>query len=627
EDQIDGVVLTFFDISALKKYQTELSRREKQQAAVAALGQLALQNVDLETLVDQATKQLCETLDLEYCDLLELNVDGDELFFRSGVGWQSGVVGQTSVSAGLGSQARYILDAGAPVRIANLDVEERFEVAPHLRKHNVVNGLAVAVPSIERTWGILGAYSSQAHNFSEDDAHFLQAVANVLAEAFARKASEAAIRLSEERFRTALKNAPITVFNQDQNLAYTWAYNLVPEGPELAGILGKRDEEIMERPQDAALLRTLKQQVLDQKQGRREEVAIAFGGQERYYDLTIEPLLDSDDKVVGITCASTDITQIKQAEQTLRTSEERLQIAVRNSGLSVSHVDGNLRYTWIVNPQHPFAREEIVGKTDAELLGAERASGLTALKRRVLESGQGIHQEYTMHTVTGPRTWDVTLEPIRRANGTIGGVTTASLDITTRKQAEEALRVSENRLRLAVEAGNMGIWHWNLNDDVLTWSDLQYTLLGLAPNEPMTMARFYALVHPDDRPQVQALFRQIQDAAPDNDEASFEHEYRVVKPDGQVRWLSTRGALSCRNAQSTEVVGVTFDVTTHHEQAEEIRSFNTTLEQRVQRRTAELERSNQELDQFAYAASHDLKAPLRAIQQLSNWLVEDLGDG
>ncbi|MCB0099789.1 MAG: PAS domain-containing protein, partial [Caldilineaceae bacterium] len=329
EDQIDGVVLTFFDISALKKYQTELSRREKQQAAVAALGQLALQNVDLETLVDQATKQLCETLDLEYCDLLELNVDGDELFFRSGVGWQSGVVGQTSVSAGLGSQARYILDAGAPVRIANLDVEERFEVAPHLRKHNVVNGLAVAVPSIERTWGILGAYSSQAHNFSEDDAHFLQAVANVLAEAFARKASEAAIRLSEERFRTALKNAPITVFNQDQNLAYTWAYNLVPEGPELAGILGKRDEEIMERPQDAALLRTLKQQVLDQKQGRREEVAIAFGGQERYYDLTIEPLLDSDDKVVGITCASTDITQIKQAEQTLRTSEERLQIAVR----------------------------------------------------------------------------------------------------------------------------------------------------------------------------------------------------------------------------------------------------------------------------------------------------------
>ena len=627
EDQIDGVVLTFFDITTLKKYQAELAKREKQQAAIVALGHLALQNVDLETLVDEATKQLCQTLDLEFCDLLELNVDEDKLFFRSGVGWQDGSMGQMSVSAASGSQARYVLDSHAPVTMSNLPAEKRFEVAPHLRQHNIMNGLAVAVPSIERTWGILGAYGTKQRTYTEDDAHFLQSVANVLAEAITRKAAETTIRLSEERFRTALKNAPITVFNQDTDLVYTWIYNPVPEGPDLPNILGKYDEEVMERPEDAALLRRLKQQVLDQKQGRREEVAIAFDGQERYYDLTIEPLLDEDGEMVGITCASTDITQIKQAEQTLRTSEERLQIAVRNSGLSVSHVDENLRYTWIVNPQHPFAREEIVGKTDAELLGAERASGLTALKRQTLESGQGIHQEYTMYTVTGPRTWDVTLEPIPRANGTIGGVTTASLDITTRKQAEEALRVSENRLRLALEAGNMGIWYWNLNDDLLTWSDLQYALLGLAPDEPMTMERFYTLVHPDDRPQVQALFRQIQDAIPESGEASFEHEYRVVYPDGQVRWLSTRGALSCRNDQSTELLGVTFDITTHKEQAEEIRSFNTILEQRVQRRTAELEHSNQKLDQFAYVASHDLKAPLRAIQQLSNWLVEDLGDG
>ncbi|HEV3330902.1 MAG TPA: PAS domain-containing protein [Bryobacteraceae bacterium] len=126
-----------------------------------------------------------------------------------------------------------------------------------------------------------------------------------------RKRLDTALRENEERFRVALKASPVVVFNQDRELRYTWI-----NSPVLAwagrDYLGYTDVEILGEEQGTRLS-AIKQEVLESGKGIRAEVALAFDGIVHYFDLTVEPLRDSRGTVVGITCASTDVTPMKEA--------------------------------------------------------------------------------------------------------------------------------------------------------------------------------------------------------------------------------------------------------------------------------------------------------------------------
>ncbi|QMS89939.1 response regulator [Nostoc edaphicum CCNP1411] len=129
--------------------------------------------------------------------------------------------------------------------------------------------------------------------------------------AIERQRADDALRHSEERFRVALKNSPIFVYNQDQELRYTWVYN-PPSRVTVEEILGKQDLDIMP-VEDAQHLIKIKRGVLTTGIGTREEVSITIKDITRYYDLTIEPLRNEAQEVVGVTCASIDISERQAA--------------------------------------------------------------------------------------------------------------------------------------------------------------------------------------------------------------------------------------------------------------------------------------------------------------------------
>jgi PAS domain S-box-containing protein len=147
-----------------------------------------------------------------------------------------------------------------------------------------------------------------------------------------RKQTEQALRVAEERLRVALQNAPIIVFNQDHELKYTWIYN--PVLYELHEMLGKHDRDYLP-PEDSEPLTAIKQRVLDTGIGAREEIKITRDGRNCYYDLTVEPLRDSNDTVIGITCAAIDISELKQTEINLRESEARFRGVVESNMVGI----------------------------------------------------------------------------------------------------------------------------------------------------------------------------------------------------------------------------------------------------------------------------------------------------
>jgi PAS domain S-box-containing protein len=135
-----------------------------------------------------------------------------------------------------------------------------------------------------------------------------------------RRQTEEALRQSDERFRVALKNSPIAVFNQDRDLRYTWMYN--SQLPfSWSNKLGKTPADLFD-PEEAARIMEVRRRVLETGVGARDEVQVTCAGKKQYLSTTIEPVLDSDGAVIGITGAAMDVTELREAQRKL--TEEKL---------------------------------------------------------------------------------------------------------------------------------------------------------------------------------------------------------------------------------------------------------------------------------------------------------------
>ncbi len=169
-----------------------------------------------------------------------------------------------------------------------------------------------------------------------------------------------------------------------------------------------------------------------------------------YYTFSYSPLFGPDQTVAGILVLSIDtseqvinrqqieneLAERKKIEASLRESEARFQIALKNSPILVYTTDQDLRYTWIYNPAFNYPLEEVLGKTDEELNDPENVAELVALKRAVLESGIGSRKEIRLCFQDQVYHYDVTVEPISEEDGQISGLTVAAIDITDKKQYE-----------------------------------------------------------------------------------------------------------------------------------------------------------------------------------------------
>jgi two-component system cell cycle sensor histidine kinase/response regulator CckA len=132
------------------------------------------------------------------------------------------------------------------------------------------------------------------------------------------------------------------------------------------------------------------------------------------------------------------------------------------------------------------------------------------------------------------------------------------VDITQQKENEFALRESQEQLRMAVEGGRMGLWIWDIPANKATWNAREFELLGLPPTgDPIFPDQFLNQVHPEDRPQLNRELNRIFARG-----SEFDTEFRIVLPDGSVRWLAAIGRLyrDAASGKPLRMMGVNYDI-------------------------------------------------------------------
>lgn len=321
-----------------------------------------------------------------------------------------------------------------------------------------------------------------------------------------------------------------------------------------------------------------------------------------------------------------DISERKEAERALRDREEHLRLAQEAGGTGTWA--WNLKTGQMQWSAQMFALTGLKeGGTDlyADLVGAlhpdDRAEVAAAFARFQTRPGP-LRVEARVVATGGEIRWLVFLGQVETdSNDQPSRMLGIALDGTLRHRAEEAIRQDAERLRLAMKAGRLATWEFDVANQIRRWSAEAAVMHGFPPDRTvMARLEWRALIHPDDRPRVIAAFNAAIESG-----AEYSCEYRILHGEtGEVRWTSARGSV-LRDAagRSVLVVGVVQDVTERRRDEERLRQLNRTLEEQVeteiaareaaQARAAHAERM-QVLGQLAGGIAHDFNNVLQAVQ-------------
>lgn len=330
------------------------------------------------------------------------------------------------------------------------------------------------------------------------------------------------------------------------------------------------------------------------------------------------PTFSSDGVFKGFIGTVVDVHEERLAEERMRESEEFTRTALENSPDCVKVLDTEGRLTYM-NYNGTCIMEvddfnTLKNKSWWDLWPEGSKEDVRGAVAKALKGETAQFQAFCPTAKGTPKWWDVMVSPVASANGFISQLISVSRDITEKRKAEEAIRQSEKQFKDITEAIPQLVWVCNNEGEVVYFNDKWYEFTGTGPNESLGHG-WSRLVHPDDVPGTLKNWNEAQKNA-----AVVSVEYRLKTADGAYRWVFSRGIPITNNEGRIEKwFGTCTDV---HEQ----KTLAENLERLVAERTRELQRSNEDLQQFAHVASHDLKEPVRKIRTFGSRLSHEFGN-
>src|SRR5450755_2395261 len=361
--------------------------------------------------------------------------------------------------------------------------------------------------------------------------------------------------------------------NRFANRAYVEFFGLTPEQ-----IRGRHASEVL-GPELYALNRPHIERAFAGEPQLFERTIIDQSGAPRHTQESYMPDV-VDGKVRGVVVLVTDITARQVAVQARAAVEARFRLAFIHSPFGMGMIDNSGRLLE-VNPalckMLGYSEQDLHGRTFADLVSPARQQEERDRTARLFNGEtEPSSAEWQFLRKDGSAIWVIlSLAP---ADGEVVGETLAIghvQDISARKQSEDELRHSRERLADAEHVAKMGSWEWDITNDRTTWSDGLFHVYGLTPGElDPTLRGWQHRVFPDDRELVN---RTIDQALAER--SSFTLEHRAIRPDGRVHMLRSRGEVVVDDSgEPIRLIGITQDITDAKLAHEALQSTSADLE-------------------------------------------------
>jgi PAS domain S-box-containing protein len=302
----------------------------------------------------------------------------------------------------------------------------------------------------------------------------------------------------------------------------------------------------------------------------------------------------------------------KFSENSLRESERKYRLIFETANEGIWITDGN-RKTLMANQRLldmlGCSMDEILGKTSSEFLFKDQEDFRQKTTDN-LRTGTRTSGEFKFRRKDGSILWAISnSSPVLDKNGQLIRIVSMLTDITKRKFAENELRLAQEKLNLALESGNIGIWEWNLKTHEINWDERMQKIFGLEPGSFRNSYKdFQNLINEEDIWHVEKALGETL-----NHGAEYVNLYRTKPVEGKVKYITSRAVINkYENGKPVNLIGVCFDVTWLREETEHT----------ILKLNEELLRSNKELENFAYIASHDLQEPLRMVSCFTQLLSQ-----
>ena len=338
--------------------------------------------------------------------------------------------------------------------------------------------------------------------------------------------------------------------------------------------LGKTFFELNYPPELAARLHQQVQTVFDTGQTLRDETLYTgAAGTMGYYEYIFTPVRGANGEVETVAGSTRDITERYQEHnekaelfKALQIERERLASLFMQAPAFIAVLRGPQHVFEIANPPYYqlVGQRDIIGKPVREAFPEIEGQGFFELLDEVYATGKPITGKnrrilFQSETDAAPqeRFMDFVYQPLLEADGSVSGIFAHGVDLTEHRRAEEALRASEESLSLAIDAARLGTFYCEAPLEVIIWNDTCKDHFFLPHDAEVDFDLFYSRLHPDDREGIRQTIDRCM-----AEHTQYNVEYRVVAPDGRMRWINAIGqGYYTQTGELDRFDGITIDIT------------------------------------------------------------------